>query len=108
MSDQLHRHGKRTSDSMSYRLAVVSRVMAALCGGYFVAYASTALLTVILPFDRINRVVTASLLSFVVWCGAAIWVFGARRALQGWWTQLLVGALMLGLAFLFRSAGMRP
>jgi hypothetical protein len=108
MSDPLQRPRERPFDTAAYRLSVVSRVMAALVGGYFVAYASTALLTVILPFDRINRVVTASLLSFVVWCVAAIWVFAARRAWQGWWTQLVAGALMLALAFVFRAAGARP
>ena len=93
--------------SLRYRLAVASRVLAALVGGYFVAYASTALLTVILPMDRLNRVVTASLLSFAVWCAAAVWVFTARSAWRGWWPLLAAGAAMLGWALLFRAAGTR-
>lgn len=91
-----------------YRLMVASRVLAALVGGYGVAYASTALLTVLLPFERINRVVTASLLSFVVWCVAALWVFAARSSWRGWWPLLLAGALMMGTALLLRDQGMRP
>ncbi|MFK2900621.1 iron transporter [Dyella jejuensis] len=90
------------------RVAIATRVLAALCGGYFVAYACTALLTVVLPMDRINRVVTANLLSFVVWCAAAIWVFAARSAWRSWWPLLLAGAAMLGVALVFRGTGMRP
>ncbi len=77
-------------------------------GGYLVAYASAALLTIVLPMNRINRAVTASLLSFVVWTAVAIWVFAARSAWRGWWTVLAAGAVMLGLAMTWRDCGMRP
>lgn len=99
---------KRQSMTPRYRLAVTSRIIAALVGGYLVAYASTALLTVVLPMSRINRVVTASLLSFVVWAVMAIWVFAARSAWRGWWTVLASGGVMLGLAMTWRDYGMRP
>ena len=91
-----------------YRLAVTSRIIAALVGGYLVAYASAALLTVVLPMSRINRAVTASLLSFVVWAVVAIWVFAARSAWRGWWTLLAAGGVMLALAMTWRDYGMRP
>lgn len=77
-------------------------------GGYLVAYASAALLTIVLPMSRINRAVTASLLSFVVWTAVAIWVFAARSAWRGWWTVLAAGTVMLGLAISWRDCGMRP
>lgn len=99
---------RRPGSALRYRLAIASRVSAALCGGYYVAYASTALLTVILPMDRINRVLTATLLSFVVWCAAAIWVFAARNAWRSWWPLLAIGTVMLGAALAFRDSGMRP
>ncbi len=72
------------------------------------AGACTAMLTVILPMSRINRVVTASLLSFVVWTVVALWVFAARSAWRGWWPLLVAGSGMLALALSFRDAGMRP
>lgn len=84
------------------------RVLGAACGGYFVAYACTALLTVVLPMSRINRVVTASLLSFAVWTVAALWVFAARSAWRGCWPLLAAGGAMLGLALALRGYGMRP
>jgi hypothetical protein len=51
---------------------------------------------------------TASLLSFVVWCATAIWVFAARNAWRGWWPLLASGTVMLGAALAFRDSGMRP
>lgn len=99
---------KRSSPAAIERLAVVSRVMAALVGGYMVAYASAALLTVVLPMSRINRVVTADLMSFVVWTALAIGVFAARNAWRSWWPLLLGGGAMLCVAFAFRDFGMRP
>ncbi|MBB6245490.1 hypothetical protein [Rhodanobacter sp. A1T4] len=99
---------RRTAVTPIYRLAVASRIIAALVGGYLVAYASAALLTVVLPMSRINRVVTASLLSFVVWTVVAIGVFAARNAWRCWWPLLAGGGVMLVLAFVFRNYGMRP
>ena len=96
------------STTRTYRLAVFSRISAALDGGYLVAYASAALLTVILPFSRINRAVTASLLSFVVWALVAVWAFAAGSAWRSWWPLLAAGSLMLLLALAFRDYGMRP
>lgn len=102
-------HSKRRPGSaLRNCLAIASRITAAVCGGYYVAYACTALLTVVLPMDRINRLMTASLLSFVVWCAAAIWVFAARNTWRGWWPLLASGTVMLGAALAFHDSGMRP
>jgi membrane-bound metal-dependent hydrolase YbcI (DUF457 family) len=109
MSDTPSNKLKRPrSVTWRYRGGVASRIVAALLGGYLVAYASAALLTVVLPMSRINRAVTASLLSFAVWIMVAIWVFAARSAWRGWWPVLAAGALMLGLAMTWRDYGMRP
>ena len=99
---------RRQSTTARFRWAVASRTAAALFGGYLVTYASAALLTVVLPMSRINRAVTASLLSFVVWTAVAVWVFAARSAWRGWWTVLAAGAVMFGLAMTWRDYGMRP
>lgn len=99
---------KSTSGTHGERFAIASRVFAALAGGYFVAYASAALLTVVLPMSRIDRVVTANLVSFLVYTAAAISAFAARTAWRSWWPLLLSGGAMLALAFAFRDYGMRP
>ena len=109
MSESSQRIGrKKASANPAERLAIASRVMAALFGGYLVAYASAALLTVVLPMRRIDRVVTADLLSFVIWTAAALAVFAARNAWRSWWPLLLGGGAMLALALTFRDYGMRP
>lgn len=90
------------------RLGLAARVLAALFGGYGLAYAFTAFLSVYLPLERADRVVYASLGCFAVWTTAAIYAFAARSAPRAW---LVIGglALLLGLAaFLPGEWGARP
>ena len=91
-----------------HRLAVASRVCAALFGGYFFAYATTAFLTLVLPFARAERVIAASLLSFAVWCAAAVYVFSVRSGWRAWWVPMLAGAALLGVQMLFSEMAARP
>lgn len=71
------------------RWNIASRVLAALVGGYAVAYAVTAFLAVYLPLARPDRVVFSSLASFAVWTAVVIYVFAARSATRVW--LLIVG-----------------
>ncbi|WP_313290096.1 DUF3649 domain-containing protein [Stutzerimonas nitrititolerans] len=71
------------------RWNIASRVLAALVGGYAVAYGVTAFLAVYLPLARPDRVVFSSLASFAVWTAVVIYVFAARSATRVW--LLLVG-----------------
>lgn len=91
-----------------HRLAVASRVAAALFAGYFLAHGATAFLTLVLPFARVDRVIAASLLSFAVWCAAAVYVFAARTAWRAWWVTLLAGAALLATTFVFPELASRP
>ncbi|MCD2513197.1 DUF3649 domain-containing protein [Comamonas endophytica] len=77
-------------------VALVSRIVAALLGGYALA-ALTSLAALALPMDKIQGMLTGMLLSFVVYAGAVIWVFAARSARRAW-AGLLVAALPLLLA----------
>ena len=89
---------------LRYRLGVASRAIAAIFGGYALAAASTAVLSLVLPLPRVDAVMTATLLSFTVYVCAAIWVFAARDALRAW---LGIGTptIVMGLGlWLFRSA----
>lgn len=90
------------------RMAVAARVLAALVGGYALAYGFTAMLTTYLPLVRADRVVYASLGCFAVWTAAALYAFGARSALRAW---LVIGGLALSMlaASLFAGdLGARP
>ncbi|WP_368562083.1 DUF3649 domain-containing protein [Pseudoxanthomonas sp. UTMC 1351] len=89
------------------RWGVASRVLAALFGGYFVAWGSTAFLTLVLPMSRVDRVVTASLLCFAVWCAAVVYAFAARSAWRAWWVLLAVGGVLNTVAYLFAEQAAR-
>ncbi|HJR72904.1 MAG TPA: DUF3649 domain-containing protein [Luteimonas sp.] len=85
-----------------------SRTLAALFAGYWVAWGSTAFLTLVLPVSRANRVTTASLLCFAVWTAAAMYAFAARSAWRAWWRLLLTGAALYVPALIFSAEAMRP
>lgn len=76
--------------------ALVSRIAAALFGGYALA-ALASVATLALPMSKPQAVLTGMLLSFVVYAGAVIWVFAVRNAWRAW-AGLLVVALSLVLA----------
>ncbi len=85
-----------------------ARTLAALLAGYWVAWGSTAFLTLALPMSRANRVTTASLLCFAVWTAAAMYAFAARSAWRAWWRLLLTGAALYVPALIFSAGAMRP
>ena len=61
-----------------HRGAVAARVVLAVAGGYAVAAAATAFLSLTLPLVRSEAVAAATLASFAIMAGAVIWVFSAR------------------------------
>lgn len=98
----------RSQLSWRYRGAVAVRALAASVLGYLVAYGFTAFATVVLPFGRNDRVVSASLLCFFVWCAAAMYAFAARSAWRACWVLALCAGAMYGVALLFPEAAARP
>ena len=79
---------------VSYRLAVASRVLAAVFGGYLIAALASVCLSLWLPVARAEAVVIGMMTSFLVYLLAVIWCFtcdSARRA----WLGLIVPGLML-------------
>lgn len=98
----------RAKLSWRYRGAVAVRAIAAIVIGYLVAYGFTAFAILVLPFARVDRVITASLLCFFVWCGAAMYAFAARSAWRACWVLTLWAAAMYGVSLLFPEAAARP
>jgi len=98
----------RPALSWGYRGGVALRALAAIVIGYLVAYGFTAFGTVVLPFDRNDRVVAASLLCFFVWCAAAMYAFAARSAWRACWVLALWAGAMYAVAWLFPEAAARP
>lgn len=83
--------------------ALVSRVVAAVLGGYaLAALASVAALA--LPISKPQAVLTGMLASFAIYAGAVIWVFAVRSARRAW-AGLLVAAVPLMLAAWYAGAG---
>lgn len=82
-----------------YRLAVFSRAVAAIGGGYLLAALTTALLALCLPMARVDAVITATLLSFAIYTCAVLWVFATRSALRAWLGLLLPCAALAAALF---------
>ena len=83
-----------------YRLAITSRAVAAMVGGYALAAGVTAALSLWLAqcMPRVEAVITASLLAWVVYAVAVGWAFYARTAWGAWGGTLLPGLLLGGCA----------
>jgi len=93
----------RLPDTVSYRLGVGARALAAIGGGYALASTATALLSLLLPvfgMTRADAVTTATLLSFTVYVCAVLWVFAARSAARAWAGLLLPAAVLAAAAYL--------
>ncbi|WP_423460008.1 DUF3649 domain-containing protein [Ottowia sp. VDI28] len=74
---------------------LVSRIVAAVLGGYVLA-ALSSMAALALPTAAPQAVLTGMLASFAVYAGAVIWVFATRSATRAW-VGLIVVAVPLGL-----------
>jgi hypothetical protein len=94
--------GKISTLPASYRLAVTSRVLAAVLGGYIVAALASISLSSWLPMARAEAVVTGMMSSFLAYLIAVLWCFACRSAWRAW-VGLIVASLVLaavsGLAY---------
>lgn len=79
---------------IAYRLAVTSRVLAAVFGGYVLAALSSVLITLSAALPRVDAVVAGMMVSFVVYLLAVIWCFACRTAIRAW-LGILLPALLL-------------
>ncbi len=79
-----------------HRRDVASRALAAIVGGYAFATVLSIFLARALPLPPAEAVMTAMLLSYCLYVGAAIWVFAVRSARRAW-LGLVVPTLIFGL-----------
>ena len=76
---------EQTSQGGSVRRRdIISRVLAAVFGGYGFTWAAMAALAKVLPLARFDAVMLVSMLSFFLYALVAIWVFAARTLVQVW------------------------
>lgn len=69
---------------MQRNIAILSRVVAAVLGGYGFATVMSIWLARTLPVRPASALVTALLASFLLFAIAAIWAFAARTATRAW------------------------
>jgi len=99
---------KRTAAGLplSYRVAVISRSLAALLGGYLLASMVSICVALLAPMPQVDATLTGLLLSFVFYLLAFVWCFACRSA---WWAWLgvllpsLVLAMVNGLAYWMKN-----
>ncbi len=80
--------------------SIVSRIAAAVLGGYALATLAAMALAAALPTARADAVLAAMLCAFAIHAAAALWAFAARSAGRAWLGLLLPTALAAVLAWL--------
>lgn len=78
LRDWLIRHHWR------YRTGVLSRTLAALAGGYALTSLMVIALSLWLPLSKSDAVLTATLLSFLIYAVVIMLVFSVKTALRAW------------------------
>lgn len=71
----------------------ISRITAALLGGYLFTYAFTAAAARLLPLAKVDALIAASLASFLIYALAILWAFACRSARQAWAGMALAAPL---------------
>ncbi len=81
-------------------MAVFSRIIAAIVGGYLLANVAAIVLSYLLPGSRADGVMVATCVSFIIYAGAVFWVFSARTAWRAWFGILIPGLSSAVIVFL--------
>ena len=90
-----------------YRLAVASRALAAIGGGYALACATAAGVGLALArsgSSGVDAVMWATMLAFIAHALAALWSFGCASAWRAWLGIAVPAALLGALSFALRGA----
>lgn len=93
------------SQKVMYRWMVFSRVIAGFIGGYILTAYITMVLAQLLPMSRADAVVLASLLSYLWFCIAIIWVFAVKSAVKAWLGILGAIALFAAIHYSIKAFG---
>lgn len=84
---------RATSSHNPGRWQITSRVAAALIPGYVLANSMSVLLGLLMPFNKIDSVVTAALASFAIYTVIIMWAFSVQR-LKTVWLGLLAAVVV--------------
>ncbi|MDM0019340.1 hypothetical protein [Variovorax saccharolyticus] len=86
-------------------LPLLSRVLAAILGGYLLASAAAVFLAAVLPTGRAEGVLAGMQFSFAVYTGAVIWSFSPVALSRVWAGLLLPTGLLAASGWLLPRAG---
>lgn len=89
----------------SAKMILLSRVLAAIFGGYALTSGVAVLLSSILPLPRGEAVQTAVLSSFITYTCAVIWVFSVQDVRRAWLGVMLPAILCGALGLLLIRGG---
>lgn len=89
----------RETSPLPYRLAVTVRTVAAIAGGYALAALSAVSLARILPLERADAGLLATMLAFIIFTVAVIWAYSAG-SLKRVWGGLVLAAVVMALPLL--------
>lgn len=86
-----------------YRWEIALRVLLAIIGGYVLTNLASIFISFLLPMSKSDAVMTALLLSFIIYTCVVIWVFAQKSIRKVLWVllacSLLIGVLSLALSF---------
>lgn len=85
---------------LRYRANVAARIVAGTIGAYAVAALFAMALARILPMERVQAIMPATLLALLVGPAVTIWAFLARSPWRAWAGVTLLGALFAATAWL--------
>lgn len=91
--------------SVPASLLLLSRVAAAVFGGYALAAAVAIFLAAVLPASRAEGVIAGMQLSFVAYTAAVIWAFSPISLVRAWVGLLLPAAVLAGSGWGLRGMG---
>lgn len=82
-----------------YRANVAARVIAGTIGAYAVAALFAMALARLLPMPRVEAIMPATLLAFLVGPAVTVWAFLARGPWRAWAGVILLGGLFAAIAW---------
>lgn len=92
-----------TGEQPHYRLLVLSRIVAAVAGGYAFATVMILVLTYLLPLPQKDALMLSTMLSYIIYLLAIIWAFSVKTVRKAWIGISVATGLLGALAFLLHS-----
>jgi len=89
-----------------YRMAVASRAVVAIFGGYLLAVSLAAVIAhamIGMGVARNDAVLTGNMLGFIAHAVAALWAFGCANGRRAWGAVVVPGAVLAALALYLTS-----